>query len=622
MAFPSTLDDFTPKTDTVNDVMAADVNELQTAIEALEAKIGVDASAVGTSLDYLIKAASNPGHTHTAYEAADATILKSAAIGVSIQAYDADLAAIAGLSPSDGDIIQRVTGAWTNRTMAQLKTSLSLAKGDVGLGNVDNTSDANKAVLSATKWATARNLAGNSVDGSGNVAFSNKFIVQGTADAGLSGAQFLGALATGLLKNTTTTGVLSIATASDIPDLSGTYVTKALYDAYSILYADTDNTPAALTVGASTIVGRKSTGGIVALTAAELRTIINVADGAEVNVNADWNSSSGDSQILNKPTLGTMAGETATNYVAKSLFDAYSILYADTDNTPAALTVGASTIVGRKASGGIVALTAAEALAIVGAFANPMNAAGDIIYGGVSGAATRLGKGSDGQVLTLASGNPSWATPAAATVIPKSIVSTAFETKARFSENLSGATTAYDASGVTISTANTNTNYGLVSLFLDPGYLLGTGCVFTAAFRVTTVPTSNNPTAYVGIGSPSISSGSLVYTTRHIGFKLVKESGSYNLYATNGDGSTETATLMASGLTSASYLEVIAERVGASSINYYYRLNGGALSAATNHTTNIPTTTSGDYAITVGAGNHGVTSAPTIMSVYGMSYQR
>jgi hypothetical protein len=66
---------------------------------------------------------------------------------------------------------------------------------------------------SAAKWTTARNLAGNSVDGSADVAFSNKFVVQGTADAGLSGAQFLGSLTTGIVKNTTSTGVLSIASA-------------------------------------------------------------------------------------------------------------------------------------------------------------------------------------------------------------------------------------------------------------------------------------------------------------------------------------------------------------------------------------------------------------------------
>jgi hypothetical protein len=72
----------------------------------------------------------------------------------------------------------------------------------------------------ATKWASAVNLAGNSVDGSAAVAFANKFIVQGTTDAGLTGAQFLGALGTGIVKNTTTTGVLSIASAGDFPTLN------------------------------------------------------------------------------------------------------------------------------------------------------------------------------------------------------------------------------------------------------------------------------------------------------------------------------------------------------------------------------------------------------------------
>jgi len=63
---------------------------------------------------------------------------------------------------------------------------------------------------SAAKWTTARLLGGNSVDGSANVPLANKFIVQGTTDSGLTNAQFLGALTTGLVKNTTSTGVLSI----------------------------------------------------------------------------------------------------------------------------------------------------------------------------------------------------------------------------------------------------------------------------------------------------------------------------------------------------------------------------------------------------------------------------
>jgi hypothetical protein len=49
---------------------------------------------------------------------------------------------------------------------------------------------------------------------------------------------------------------------------------------------------------------------------------------------------------------------------------------------------------------------------VSGGLENPMTTAGDIIIGGASGAPTRLAKGTDGQVLTLASGNPSWAAAA------------------------------------------------------------------------------------------------------------------------------------------------------------------------------------------------------------------
>jgi len=102
---------------------------------------------------------------------------------------------------------------------------------------------------SAAKWTTARNLAGNSVDGSGNVAFSNKFIAQGTSDSGLSGAQFLGALSTGLVKNTTSTGVLSIAAAgtdyvAPNASISGATKTKITYDAKGLVTSGADATTA------------------------------------------------------------------------------------------------------------------------------------------------------------------------------------------------------------------------------------------------------------------------------------------------------------------------------------------------------------------------------------------
>ena len=52
-------------------------------------------------------------------------------------------------------------------------------------------------------------------------------------------------------------------------------------------------------------------------------------------------------------------------YTSKSLFDAYTILYADTDNTPAALSILSSRIVGRAAAGGIAAFDKAAGFGII-----------------------------------------------------------------------------------------------------------------------------------------------------------------------------------------------------------------------------------------------------------------
>ena len=64
------------------------------------------------------------------------------------------------------------------------------------------------------------------------------------------------------------------------------------------------------------------------------------------------------------PTALVAPGATA---VSKSLYDANTILYATTDDTPVALTVGASTVVGRRASGAIVAISYANLLSDLGA---------------------------------------------------------------------------------------------------------------------------------------------------------------------------------------------------------------------------------------------------------------
>lgn len=109
-------------------------------------------------------------------------------------------------APSGSSAFSSLTSG-TNSTAAMVVgTGASLATS--GSGTITATT--------AATLATSRTIAGTSFNGSANIALANKFIVQGTTDAGLSGAQFLGALGTGLVKNTTTTGVLSIAASSDV----------------------------------------------------------------------------------------------------------------------------------------------------------------------------------------------------------------------------------------------------------------------------------------------------------------------------------------------------------------------------------------------------------------------
>ncbi|MCW6003865.1 hypothetical protein K1W54_04610 [Micromonospora sp. CPCC 205371] len=48
------------------------------------------------------------------------------------QPLDSDLTAIAALTPANDDVIQRKAGAWTNRTMPQLKADLAITSSDIG----------------------------------------------------------------------------------------------------------------------------------------------------------------------------------------------------------------------------------------------------------------------------------------------------------------------------------------------------------------------------------------------------------------------------------------------------------------------------------------------------------
>lgn len=71
------------------------------------------------------------------------------------EALDPDLEAIAALTPASNAVLQANGTTWVTKTPAQLKTTLALAKADVGLSAVDNTTDLLKPLSTATTTALA-----------------------------------------------------------------------------------------------------------------------------------------------------------------------------------------------------------------------------------------------------------------------------------------------------------------------------------------------------------------------------------------------------------------------------------------------------------------------------------
>jgi hypothetical protein len=89
-----------------------------------------------------------------------------------------------------------------------------------------------------------------------------------------------------------------------------------------------------------------------------------------------------------------------------------SVLFAEQGSDPATPAAGTQRLFVDSADGLLKLIDdTGTVTAIDSGFANPMTTSGDVIYGGASGAPTRLAKSTDGKVLTLASGIPSWVTP-------------------------------------------------------------------------------------------------------------------------------------------------------------------------------------------------------------------
>ena len=113
----------------------------------------------------------------------------------------------------------------------------------------------------------------------------------------------------------TSGGTISHGSLTDLTtgDPHTQYLLESVYDANTILKADADNTPIALTVGASTIVGRAATGNIAALTAAQVATIVqsSIDHGSIAGLTDDDHT--GYARLAGRSGGQTLIGGTAAN---------------------------------------------------------------------------------------------------------------------------------------------------------------------------------------------------------------------------------------------------------------------------------------------------------------------
>lgn len=259
-------------------------------------------------------------NTHTAQQielghATDTTITRSSAGVIAVEGVIVPLNSITNTHTAK----QIELGHATDTTITRVSAGVIAVEGVTIVPNATHTGD--------VTGATALTIANDAVTYAKmqNVSATDKLLGRSSVGSGdveeiactSAGRAILDDATAADQRTTLGLGTMATATATD-------YVAKSTYDAQTILAAVTDNTPAAVTVAEQTIVGRKTGGNVTALTAAEVRTIINVADGAEVNVNADWNAVSGDAQILNKPTIPTqytdeMAQDAVGNAVGNGL---------------------------------------------------------------------------------------------------------------------------------------------------------------------------------------------------------------------------------------------------------------------------------------------------------------
>lgn len=171
--------------------------------------------------------------------------------------------------------------------------------------------------------------------------------------------------------------------------------------------------------------------------------------------------------------------------------------------------------------------TLADLVAGSEGMSNPMTASGDIIYGAASGTPDRLAKGTDGQVLTLASGLPSWANSTSGAPVDPSYVTLGTNgtlTSERVLTGTSNRITVTDGGAGTTVTLTTPQDLHTSSAFQVAG--LGIGRTNLQGTGGLTIGGVAAPSIRLGSNSPSVSNSVYIQNSTDNIFNINKHTTS------------------------------------------------------------------------------------------------
>jgi len=186
---------------------------------------------------------------------------------------------------------------FTNKITTNAVTTTQIANNTIVNANVNAS-----AAIDGTKISPnfgSQNIVTTGTGATGNLGVTGNITVSGTVDG-------RDVAADGTKLDGIESGATGDQTAAEIRSLIGSATNSNVFtDAQNTKLSGIETGATADQTGAEIKTAYEAQSNTNAFTDAEKTKLSGIATGAEVNVNADWNSSSGDSQILNKPTLVT-----------------------------------------------------------------------------------------------------------------------------------------------------------------------------------------------------------------------------------------------------------------------------------------------------------------------------